>query len=77
MAKAKTRHLTAYLMKDDLLDPKDGLKHNAQVKSFQLKKGLPFEGIFFLQSPQQNPPGWAEFVAQGVSALSLPDNVSK
>lgn len=76
MTKAKTRHLTAYLMKDDLLDPKNGLKHDAQVTPFQLKGGIPFEGVFFLQSPRQSPPGWEDFVGQGVNGLALPNNVS-
>jgi uncharacterized protein (TIGR04141 family) len=76
MTNAKTRHLTAYLMKDDIADPKDGLKHGAQVKAHKLKAGVPFDGVFFLQSPQQNPPGWADFVGQGVNGLALPNNVS-
>jgi len=63
-------------MKEGLADPKDGLKKSAQVTAFQLRSGIPLEGVFFLQSPQRNPPGWAEFVSQGVTGLSLPDNVS-
>ena len=76
MSQPKTRYLTAYLMKEGLADPKDGLKQGVDTKAFQLRGGVPFEGVFFLQSPQQNPPGWAEFVNQGITGLTLPDNVS-
>lgn len=76
MSHPKTRHLTAYLMKEGLTDPKDGLKQGVNAEAYQLRSGVPFDGVFFLQTSQQNPPGWAEFVNQGITGLSLPNNVS-
>lgn len=66
-SKKRVRHLTMFLLKDEIRQSRDALKDSESLTLCKLRDGLPFKGRFYLQPQHEKPPGWLSFVRPGLA----------
>lgn len=63
---SKTRHLTAFLLKNSNTSFEQALKDLNRLRRYGLKRDVPFEGALFLRPSRGREPSWVEFVESGL-----------
>ncbi|NTX56169.1 DUF6119 family protein [Myxococcus sp. CA039A] len=70
-SRARVRHLTALLIKDEFKKPEDCLKDVSAVEKVELSARLSYSADFYLQAKKARSPPWMEFL-ETIVAKKLP-----
>jgi uncharacterized protein (TIGR04141 family) len=66
-SKKRERHLTVFLLKDDITQSKHALKDPDSLTLRKLRDDLPFKGRFYFQPQQDRPPAWLSLARAGLA----------
>jgi uncharacterized protein (TIGR04141 family) len=74
--KTRVRHLTIFLLKDDIQRFQDALKDPSSLTLCNIREDLPYKGRFYYQPQHDKPPAWLSLVQSGLSERLILKNQS-